>query len=71
VESWTKDARQAEKQAQQDRAWELWLDCLSYREIGEQMSIDDTTGAPIHHPSPCTRSANPSRHLGCQLVTFG
>jgi ParB-like chromosome segregation protein Spo0J len=29
VERWTKDARQAEKQAQQDRAWDLHLDCFT------------------------------------------
>jgi hypothetical protein len=33
VQSWTKDARKAEKQQQQDKALDLWLDCNSLSEI--------------------------------------
>lgn len=45
VERWTKDARKAEKEALQARAWDLWLDCYSYRQISEEMAIDDKTVA--------------------------
>lgn len=35
VQAWTKDVRKAEKQAQQDKAWDLWLDCSTLTEIAE------------------------------------
>jgi hypothetical protein len=37
---------QAEKQAQQDRAWGMWLDCFSIREIAAKLSgpDEDTVG---------------------------
>jgi hypothetical protein len=35
VERWTKDTREAEKLAAQDRAYDLWLDCYSQRAIAE------------------------------------
>lgn len=43
VERWTKDARQFEKQTQQDRTWDMWLDCLSEREIAERIGVDQAT----------------------------
>lgn len=43
VERWTKDARKAEKDAQKAKAWDLWLDCCSYRDIGEQLGVAHTT----------------------------
>ena len=43
VEKWTKDARADEKRAMQDRAWDLHLDCLSQREIGEKVGVDQAT----------------------------
>jgi hypothetical protein len=35
IERWTKDARAEEKKAAQDRAYDLWLDCHSQRDIAE------------------------------------
>lgn len=43
VQAWTKDARQAEKQEQQDRAWDLWLDCLDVRAIESEMGVPKST----------------------------
>lgn len=43
VERWTKDARQAELADQQARAWDLWLDCKSYREIEAALGVDHVT----------------------------
>lgn len=43
VERWTKDARQQELQAQKNKAWDMWLDCQSYREIGEAVGVDHKT----------------------------
>lgn len=45
VQAWTQDARRSEKQAQQEKAWDLWLNCWSYREIGAELDVDDTTVA--------------------------
>jgi hypothetical protein len=36
-------ARQTEKTQQQDRAWELWLDCVSQLEIAERLDVPQTT----------------------------
>ncbi|MEJ7569558.1 MAG: DNA methyltransferase [Gaiellaceae bacterium] len=45
VERWTQEARKYEKQLQRERAWDLWLNCFSYRQIAEQIGVDDTTVA--------------------------
>jgi DNA modification methylase len=45
VERWTKEARQQEKDALKAKAYDLWLDCMSYREIGEALGVDDKTVA--------------------------
>lgn len=37
VQRWTKDARAAQKEARQSRAWELWLDCLTQDQIAEHI----------------------------------
>jgi hypothetical protein len=39
VQLWTKDARQTEKEALQARTWDLWLNCLSEREIADQVGV--------------------------------
>lgn len=43
VQDWTKDVRKAEKQQQQDRAWDMWLDCWSQTDIAREFGVDDTT----------------------------
>ncbi len=45
VQEWTKDVRKAEKQAQQDKAWDLWLDCKSEYEIAAEV-LDDREKRP-------------------------
>ena len=40
IRGWTKDARKAEKEAMQDKVWQLHLSCLSQRQI------TDATGVP-------------------------
>jgi hypothetical protein len=44
-ERWTKDAWQSEKEAQQATAWDLHLDCLTQREIAEQVGVTHPTVA--------------------------
>lgn len=41
VQAWTKDARKAEKDTLQAKAWDLWLECWSYRQIAEHLGVDD------------------------------
>jgi hypothetical protein len=43
VERWTKEARAQELAEQQAQAWDLWLDCLSYRRIGDALGVAHTT----------------------------
>jgi hypothetical protein len=45
VHNWTKDTREQEKKEMQEKAWGLWLDCYSYRKIGEQIELDHKTVA--------------------------
>jgi hypothetical protein len=42
VQDWTKDVRKAEKEQQQAKAWDLWLDCLSERATAERVGVSDT-----------------------------
>jgi DNA modification methylase len=39
LETYLRDARRDEKQQQQARAWDMWLDCNSEREIGEAVGV--------------------------------
>lgn len=43
IQAWTKDARAAEKAELQEKAWDLWLDCLSEREVAAELSMDEAT----------------------------
>ncbi len=43
IENWTKDARASEKEKQQARAWDLWLDCKTQQEIAVEMGVDQKT----------------------------
>jgi hypothetical protein len=43
IERWTKDARKAEKDALQDKAWDLWLDCYTGQEIARDVGVDEAT----------------------------
>lgn len=43
VEKWTKDARAAEKKEQQNKAWDLWLNCLTQEQIAEEMTLPQRT----------------------------
>jgi hypothetical protein len=49
VEIWTKDVRAAEKAAAEDRAYDLWLDCLSQREIAEIIGREFPAFADVEH----------------------
>ena len=50
VERWTKDARAEEKRAVQDRAYDLWLDCYSQRDIAEIVGREYPAFAGITQP---------------------
>ena len=39
VELWTKDARKAEKEQQKAKALDLWLDCLSERDVADRVGV--------------------------------
>jgi hypothetical protein len=43
VQDWTKDVRKAEKRAQQDKVWDLWLDCRAQGDIGDEIGVDQKT----------------------------
>lgn len=43
VQNWTKDVRKAEKQAQQDKAWDLWLDCRTLESIADEIGVTHPT----------------------------
>lgn len=43
VQRWTKDARAAQAQERQVKAWDRWLDCLDEREIGVELDTPKTT----------------------------
>lgn len=40
IQAWTKDARKAEKEQVQAKAWDLWLDCMTLAEIAEATAGD-------------------------------
>ena len=43
AKTYASDARRYEKQQQQDRAWDLWLDCHSEREIAAAIGVPQQT----------------------------
>lgn len=43
AEKYCAKARQAERRNQQERAWDMWLDCVSQVEIAEQLGVPQTT----------------------------
>jgi hypothetical protein len=43
LETYLRDAKREEKQRQQERAWDLWLDCLSERQIAERIGVVQKT----------------------------
>lgn len=43
VQDWTQDIRAQEKAEQQERAWDLWLDCHEQQEIAEQVGVSEAT----------------------------
>jgi hypothetical protein len=51
VERWTKDARAEEKRAVQDRAYDLWLDCYSQRDIAEIIGREYPAFEGVTHPT--------------------
>jgi hypothetical protein len=48
VERWTKDARADEKREQQERAFDLFLDCCSDVEIGKAIGVTDKTAKALY-----------------------
>lgn len=43
VQDWTKDVRKAEKQVQQDKVWDMWLDCVGQQDIATDLDVDPAT----------------------------
>jgi len=43
VRNYTKDARAEEKKAMQEKAWDLWLNCESQRDIAETLGVTHPT----------------------------
>lgn len=43
AETYTRDARRDEKAEQKAKAWDLWLNCLSEREIAKAVGVDHAT----------------------------
>jgi hypothetical protein len=43
AEKYCAKARQTEKRIQQDKAWDLWLDCIPQTEIAEQLGVPQPT----------------------------
>jgi hypothetical protein len=43
VREWTKEARADEKREQQERAFDLWLDCRTQQEIADELAIPQQT----------------------------
>jgi hypothetical protein len=43
AERWSKEARQFERQQQQEKAWDLWLNCYSERDVAEVIGVTQPT----------------------------
>lgn len=43
VQRWTKDARAAQTQERQERAWDLWLDCLTQEQVADRLDTSRQT----------------------------
>lgn len=43
MERWTKETRKTEKEEKQTKAWDMWLNCVSERQIAETLRVDHVT----------------------------
>lgn len=60
VRGWTKEARDRERERQQARAWALWLDCWSERQIAEELGVaPNTVGESVRSSGSSADFAQP------------
>jgi hypothetical protein len=45
LDTYLRDAKRDEKEQGKAKAWEMWLDCFSYRQVGEVLGVDHHTVA--------------------------
>ncbi|MEJ7568621.1 MAG: DNA methyltransferase [Gaiellaceae bacterium] len=72
VNSWTQDARKSEKEAARDRAWDLWLNGLSEREIEKLTDVPRKTVADwLGEKRKSAEIAQPDPLPHADVWTFG
>lgn len=72
VQVWTKDARADEKKAAQAKAWDLWLDCMSEREIAKVLEVDHkTVGAWVGESAQTCGNSPPESRQHFDVWQFG
>jgi hypothetical protein len=67
---WTKDARKTEKEALQAKAWDLWLNCWSEREIREAIDHprDTVHGWLVEKRNDSLFNQPPRSELPCRAI---
>ncbi|MGE5828844.1 MAG: DNA methyltransferase [Micromonosporaceae bacterium] len=74
VQQWTQDIRAQEKAEQQARAWDLWLNCRSYRDIADAMDgpDEDTIGRWVSAKAQdCANADAPDPHMAFDVWSYG
>jgi hypothetical protein len=74
VQDWTRDARATEKAEQQARAWDLWLDCWTYRDIAVELAgpDEDTIGRWVSAKAQdCGNADAPASRQHFDIWQFG
>jgi hypothetical protein len=70
VERWTKDARKHEREQQQARVWDLWLDRLSERDVAAKIGVSHPTVSAWVEKTGLIRNFTSRPHPG-STSTYG
>ncbi len=71
MQEWTKDARKAEKDAAQARAWDLWLDCHDQDEIAAELDIGEATISRWFQERRSAEMEPPDPHMAFDYWSYG
>lgn len=74
VQQWTQDVRAQEKADTQAKAWDMWLDCHSFRDVAAYLAgpDEDTVGRWVSAKAQeCANADPPEPHMAFDMWSYG